>query len=433
MALPFALLNPMNWRRGYTADRALLTNKSEYLHDLETNSIVYLDDAMVEQEIGGAGMTSFTLAGDSGTPQTIEDGNTLTIEGGTGIDTVAGATDKVTVNIDSTVVTLTGTQVLTNKTFTDNVTTFQDQTDNTKKFQFDANLITAGATRTMAAPNASGTIVLTTATQTLQNKSLNDNDCQFVDNADVSKQMQFQLSGITTGNTRVLTVPDANLTIVGLDTTQTLTNKTLTAPTMADFTNANHDHLDADDGGTLSAAAIASGTLVHERGGLEADVSAYDGLTYITGGATSAVALPQRASLSMLEITSTAGTYTITPTVATGMYMNFLTKQASAADAADGDAFSLSFWLKAGTYTMSVLGQHEVNNGKIDWKIDGSTVVSGQDWYAAATANNIIKTASVTVSGNGYHKLDGVINGKNASSSDFLFRLTWIWFKPASD
>lgn len=36
---------------------------------------------------------------------------------------------------------------------------------------------------------------------------------------------------------------------------------TLTTPTIADFTNAQHDHLDADDGGTLSASAIASGTL----------------------------------------------------------------------------------------------------------------------------------------------------------------------------
>lgn len=38
---------------------------------------------------------------------------------------------------------------------------------------------------------------------------------------------------------------------------ETLTNKTLTAPTLADFTNAAHDHQDADDGGTLSEAALA--------------------------------------------------------------------------------------------------------------------------------------------------------------------------------
>lgn len=43
---------------------------------------------------------------------------------------------------------------------------------------------------------------------------------------------------------------------------------------------------------THAASDIVSGTLVHERGGLEADVSAYNGLVKITGGATSAVAAP---------------------------------------------------------------------------------------------------------------------------------------------
>lgn len=37
--------------------------------------------------------------------------------------------------------------------------------------------------------------------------------------------------------------------------TQTLTNKTLTAPVIADFTNAAHDHGDADDGGAIVAAS----------------------------------------------------------------------------------------------------------------------------------------------------------------------------------
>lgn len=52
---------------------------------------------------GGGSMDDFTLAGDTGTPQTIADGNTLTIAGGAGIDTVAAATDKVTVAVDATV------------------------------------------------------------------------------------------------------------------------------------------------------------------------------------------------------------------------------------------------------------------------------------------------------------------------------------------
>jgi hypothetical protein len=52
-----------------------------------------------------AGMTSFTAAGDSGTSQTIGDGNTLTITGGTGLSSVASATDTITINLDNTAVT----------------------------------------------------------------------------------------------------------------------------------------------------------------------------------------------------------------------------------------------------------------------------------------------------------------------------------------
>lgn len=43
---------------------------------------------------------------------------------------------------------------------------------------------------------------------------------------------------------------------------------------------------------SFAASVISSGTLVHERGGLEADVSAYSGLVKISGGATSAVTAP---------------------------------------------------------------------------------------------------------------------------------------------
>jgi len=47
-------------------------------------------------------LTTFTLTGDSGTNQTIAQGNTLDIEGGTGISTVVGATDTVTVSASGT-------------------------------------------------------------------------------------------------------------------------------------------------------------------------------------------------------------------------------------------------------------------------------------------------------------------------------------------
>lgn len=90
---------------------------------------------------------------------------------------------------------------------------------------------------------------------------------------------------------RAVTMPDAAGEVVLDGATQTLSAKTLTAPTIAatGFTNANHAHAAANSGGTLDAAAIGAGTLVHERGGLEADVSAFTGLLAISGGATSEV------------------------------------------------------------------------------------------------------------------------------------------------
>jgi hypothetical protein len=44
--------------------------------------------------------------------------------------------------------------------------------------------------------------------------------------------------------------------IVGTTDSQTLTNKTLTTPTIGDFTNANHDHTNSAGGGQLAAAAL---------------------------------------------------------------------------------------------------------------------------------------------------------------------------------
>ena len=49
-------------------------------------------------------------------------------------------------------------------------------------------------------------------------------------------------------------------TLVGVET---LTNKTLTTPAIGSFVNANHTHLTAAGGGTLTTAAIASGTFAN--------------------------------------------------------------------------------------------------------------------------------------------------------------------------
>ena len=62
--------------------------------------------------------TTFTLTADSGSNQTISNGNTLDIAGGTGLTSVVGATDTVTINHDSHTGEVTGSTALT---ITDNV------------------------------------------------------------------------------------------------------------------------------------------------------------------------------------------------------------------------------------------------------------------------------------------------------------------------
>ena len=64
-----------------------------------TSNVVKFYNGSAWVAITSSTMNDFTLTGDSGSNQTIADGNTLDIEGGDGIDTVVGATDKVTVSV----------------------------------------------------------------------------------------------------------------------------------------------------------------------------------------------------------------------------------------------------------------------------------------------------------------------------------------------
>lgn len=75
-------------------------------------------------------------------------------------------------------------------------------------------------------------------TQTLANKTITtptitvlDNAFTMQDNADNTKQGLFELSGVTTGNTRIYTVPDATGTLALIDLAQTWTGvQTMTSP-----------------------------------------------------------------------------------------------------------------------------------------------------------------------------------------------------------
>lgn len=67
--------------------------------------LLTFEDASTQSTAAVTGMVSFTLAGDSGSSQTISEGDTLKVGGGTALSAVASATDTVTMNLDNTAVT----------------------------------------------------------------------------------------------------------------------------------------------------------------------------------------------------------------------------------------------------------------------------------------------------------------------------------------
>ncbi len=96
--------------------------------------------------------------------------------------------------------------------------------------------------QTITLPTATTTLVGRDTVDTLSNKSFEASSCQFVDDADDSKQVAFDVSGAATSTTttfateqtvdRLITFPDVDDTVVTLGATQTLTGKTLTSPTI---------------------------------------------------------------------------------------------------------------------------------------------------------------------------------------------------------
>lgn len=97
--------------------------------------------------------------------------------------------------------------------FIDSTAIIKGSADATKLLRIDVDGFTTGTTRVMTPPDENFTVVGLSTTQTLTNKSLSDSTTFIIDNVDGTKKAQFQASGITTGTTRTITIPNKNGTM----------------------------------------------------------------------------------------------------------------------------------------------------------------------------------------------------------------------------
>jgi hypothetical protein len=235
--------------------------------------------------------TSFSIADDTSSTITLNTGSTLKITGGTGItSSVSGQT--VTLDIDNTVATLTGSQELTNKTLTSPKINAINDTIGNEILSLSA---TADATDYLVIKNGIGTSSPLhiyadgdSANIGVHLQPKGTGIFTISDGTDFNKGIRFRSSSSAAGTItlidavsttgRVVTLPDATDTLVGRATTDTLTNKTISGSsnTISNIGNTsltNSSITIADDSSSTSSVSLGQTLKIAGGTGLTSSVS----------------------------------------------------------------------------------------------------------------------------------------------------------------
>ena len=181
----------------------------------------------------------------------------------------------------------------------------------------------------------------------------------------------------------------------------------------------------------------SSGSVMQQENNLKfvgATVTDSSGSTVVTitsgsgGGLTGGGTYDQRVTMWHIDSNVLTGTALRALAVNNSQPYNYAVLQDTGAN---GDSFTQSFTMSSGSCVLKILGQTGPVMGKIDWFIDNVLAVSGQDWYSAGYVPAVIKTASVTISGNGRHVLKGVING--STGGNYYFQAQTFVIYPVTD
>lgn len=92
---------------------------------------------------------------------------------------------------------------------------------------------------------------------------------------------------------------------------------------------------------------------------------------------------------------------------------------------ANFDTYKTGFMLKVGTYTLRMYYAKNSACGKADMYLDGTALTTALDFYSGGTVA-IYTNTSVVVDEDGWHELELVVNGKNASSSGYQLRISLV-------
>ena len=195
---------------------------------------------------------------------------------------------------------------------------------------------------------ATGAVVGTTNTQTLTNKTLTSpivsgltlSDASVVFEGATADAFETTLTVTDPTADRTVTIPDATTTLVGTDTTQTLTNKTLTSPTITgtgaiagtftgnltgNVTGNVSGSAGSATGNAATATALATARTFQLTGDVEASGVTFDGtgnvsLTTVIGtGAIVNADINASAAIDKTKIAGTAITAADSGTVTSAM------------------------------------------------------------------------------------------------------------------